>query len=111
VDADVHARPRDQRRQDEEEWRDRGRHVAGEGHGGREARRRVSRRERDVERRVAEWILLGMRHVRARPVGEELDRRRDKVGERDADERRERGPRVAAPERDERGQDQPDRAE
>ena len=111
MDADVDARPRDQRREDEEERRDPARDVAGEHDRGREARRRVSRRERDVERRVAERLLVRVRHVRARPIREELHPGRGEIGERDADECRERGPRVATPERDERGQDQPDRAQ
>jgi len=71
----------------------------------------MSRRKRDVEIRLAQRLLLGMGHVRTRPVGEELQHGRGEVGDRHADERRQRGERVAAPERDERGQDQPDRAE
>ena len=68
-------------------------------------------RERDLQCRVPERVLLGVGDVRAWTVGEELHDGRGEVGESDADERRHRGPRVAAPDRDERGQDHPDGAE
>ncbi len=67
--------------------------------------------ERELQCRLPQRLLIRVRHVRAGPVGQVLQRRRGEVGEDDGAEGRERGPRVAPSEREDRPDDQPDGAE